>query len=397
MSTDPAPYLYIISQEVPHSRAAGSILLQRLLKKWPSDRLMVYGPTVPVGAEKLNCEYRTINPGPARLQRTRFAPLAPPLAKVCRPHIKIAGPAPPGAVVLSVMQSSAYYATAYAFARRNRLPLALIVHDDPEEIEPVRWWTSQVVRGINRRIYRAAEARFCISPQMRDVLQRRYGAGADVLYPNRSRNIIARPIEWNAELRRSDRLVLGYAGTLAYGYSKGLERMLELLRDNDVTLRVYSLQKPEFVNHPSVEYAGAANHPDELWPRVQFECDAVVLPYASPTDGHEALYRTHFPSKLPEYLALGMPVIISGPSYATGVQWGLAHQDACITIETGSVEGLAVALRRLAAEGDWRRGLALGAIQSAGGDFAPGRIEASFERRLREITNHPASKQSGAP
>ena len=379
------PHLCIISQEIPHLKAAGAILLFRLLESWPSERLTVYGPPPPAGAGILRCAYHQFRPATEKLHYSRFAPLAPPLSWI----LPIGEPAcslPRNSVVLSVMQSSAYYRSAWAVARRNEVPLALIIHDDPEEIEPVKWWSRGMLRHFNARTFRAAKVRFCISPQMCASLEARYGAKSALLYPNRSRKIIARRKDLNFALRRKSGLVIGYAGTLAYGYGQRLEQLLPMLRRHGVILRIYSRQRPWFVAD-GVEYAGG--EPDHVWPRVQADCDAVILPYAGPEHGHATLYETHFPSKLPEYLALGMPVIITGPAYATGVQWGLGHPDACIVVANEAPETWRPVLARLSTQAHYRCELAENARAAANGEFDPDQIETFFTTTLRGLTVYP--------
>ena len=376
------PFVCIVSQEVPHSKAAGSIILHRLFNQWPADRLVVYGPRPPDGAEKLQCDYHEFRSRIDRIQYSRLAPLAPILSHlfpVELPTITL----PKGAVVVSVMQSSAYYRAALRVARDNRAPLILIIHDDPEEIEPVRWWSRFILRHFNTQVYRAASLRFCISPQMAIVLAERYGVQGNVLYPNRSRTIKPRPENANYALRREGRLVIGYVGALGYGYGHRIEQLLPIFRRRGVIIRIYSLQEPWFTSDPSVEYAGRFSEPNQIWPRVQAECDAVILPYhGNPGRGHEALYTTHFPSKLTEYLALGMPLVITGPTYATGVQWGRDHPNACVVIPCTIQEQWDQVLQHLIDDPPYRSALANGAVAAAFGEFDPVKIEAMFRSEI---------------
>jgi hypothetical protein len=380
------PYLCVISQVIPHSEGAGSILLFRLLEDWPTHRLAIYGPPVPPRASVLPCPYHNFQPWVQRVQFSRFGPLAPPLSWLLPPGLSSVA-LPPDAMVLSVMQSSVYYRTAWAVARRNHLPLALVIHDDPEEIEPVTWWTRSLVQHFNRQVYAAARVRFCVSPQMSKALELRYGVEGEVLYPNRCRRTISRPLDLNRSLRRENGVVIGYVGNLAYGYTEGLEQLLPIFRRHGITLRVYSSRTPRFIGQPGVEYAGTHSL-DELWSQVEKDCDVVILPYCGPEHGHEKLYRTHFPSKLPEYLGLGMPVLISGPSYATGVQWGVDHPEACVVVQSDSLDKWAPTLRRLAKDHDYRCALAQGALAAANGELAPERIESLFRSRLNDVQKH---------
>jgi hypothetical protein len=173
-----------------------------------------------------------------------------------------------------------------------------------------------------------------------------------------------------------------------------LERLLPVFRRHGITLRVYSFRTPKFIDEPGVEYAGTHGL-DELWSQVQADCDMVILPYCGPEHGHEKLYRTHFPSKLPEYLALGMPVLISGPSYATGVQWGVDHPKACVVVHWDSPGEWDPTLRRLAEDQDYRCALAQGAVAAANGELAPERIEFLFKSRLNDVAKAIAIDRRG--
>jgi glycosyltransferase involved in cell wall biosynthesis len=378
------PFLYIVSQEIPHTQGAGSTLLHRLLEDWPLNRLLVCGPPPPPYAHKLDCEYISWKPFVSRVQYSRYHTLSPPLSWIQPVHLPIKKRSEDG-VVLTVMQSSIYYRAAAWFAKRNSFPLAVIVHDDPEKLEDVNRWTRWLVNAGNRYVYRFAGERFCVSPEMEHALRERYGVRGSVLYPNRSTEIVPRPASMNVSLRHKSRLTIGYAGSLVYGYRQGIEKLLPIMRETGVTLRIYSLHKPTFNHGAEVEYAGAFRSPDEVWPRVQMECDAVILPYCDPEDGNVELYRTHFPSKLTEYLALGMPVIVSGPEYATGVRWAARNPQSCIVMESAHRSNWATTFVRLREDGDWRLALASAALAAGARDFDPEKIKGTFQQRLMEL------------
>jgi glycosyltransferase involved in cell wall biosynthesis len=285
------------------------------------------------------------------------------------------------------MQASIYYRVAARFARWYKMPLGLIVHDDPEGLEGVRWWNKPLVDAGNRSVYRLARERFCISPEMERALHKRYGVAGSVLYPNRSSNLTARPASMNAGLRNPSRLTIGYAGSLVYGYRQGIEKLLPILRQTGSTLRIYSLHKPQFEYGSEVEYAGGFATPEEVWRRVQAECDAVILPYCDREDGHVLVYRTHFPSKLTEYLGLGLPVIVSGPDYATGAIWAARNPQACVLLRSEERDKFGKILARLREDADWRTSLAAGALGAAGGKFDPEVIREKFQKRLFELNS----------
>jgi len=179
-------------------------------------------------------------------------------------------------------------------------------------------------------------------------------------------------------------LTLGYAGSLAYGYEEAIRQMMPALASSRVRLRIYSRDQLSQAVDGTV-HQGSSRTPEEIWERVKAECDVVWLPYSHSTD-YEALYRTHFPSKLSEYLAVGMPVLISGPAYAKGVRWGERHSSAALTVSGNSEDALRSAVIRLRDDASLRVRLA---TQSAiaGNEFDPTAIQAKFIRTLRAVSH----------
>jgi len=288
------------------------------------------GPKVPKGAKQLFCRYETFIPRFTRLNTSRFhlwkrtaramgwIPPAGPsqikkLLKGFRPDL-----------VLSLMENSDYYEAAERFCRVQGLPLFLIVHDTNEDFEPVFPWAKATQLAKDRRIYRFAKERFCVSPQMAEFNQERFGVLGRVLYPIPDPEIRPRPLDWSNELRQPPHLTIGYAGSMAYGYAEMMLKSLPLLKASGVKLELYSPK-------PSGKVAGLLESPIVKWHgylpsqeairKLQERCDVLWLPYLEPAGENERLYRTHFPSKLCDYLQTSMAVWITGPEFATGVRW----------------------------------------------------------------------------
>ena len=376
----------MLSGAVPETRYAGSLLLYRLLQTYPPERLLAVGVKTNPDSALLSCAYRHLPPArSARLNLTRFAE-----AKRSLESVGLAGRIPDASVdasvdgftpdvVVSVMERHDYMDAAYRFCRRRGLPLVLIVHDRLESFELVYAPFRQAQIDANARIYRFAADRLCVSQEMVDALTSVYGARGSVMYPNRSDDLTPRaPIE-SSELKSPPFLTIGYAGSLAYGYGDRLRELMPVLSNANIRLRIYS-------HDTSAATLAGATHaggfpPAELWERVKGECDAVWLPYAH-DDHHRALYATHFPSKLTEYMALGMPVIISGPAQATGVKWGMAHREATVTLPDADVDEIGSALERLRGDAALRVQIA---ERSRGSDrdFDPRQIRDQFLTVLR--------------
>jgi glycosyltransferase involved in cell wall biosynthesis len=209
-------------------------------------------------------------------------------------------------------------------------------------------------------------------------------------------------------------LTLGYAGSVAYGYGEELVRLIPVLREVGARIRMFSPKPSRSLNvlnqaSDVVEICGY-RPALEAWREIQETCDAVILPYMNPAECNELLYRTHFPSKLTEYLALGMPVIVSGPVFATGVKWargegreargerqGISNFqsddfDILKTAPNGAVpctsrEELVGCLQRLRSDAELRMELAKRASGAGRRDFDPVVIRRHFVSALVEACN----------
>ncbi|MBX3749535.1 MAG: glycosyltransferase [Opitutaceae bacterium] len=392
--------ILIISDEGPQTGTAGGLLLHRLLAGHPPSCLRVLARYVPTLGDPLpGVEYRQLTTPWMRFERSRFNRtkrslrawgLVPP-PSMRRLDALVAGFQPE--VVLCVMQHASYYDTALRFARSRRLPLVVIVHDVNDDFEPVLPWARAAALRRDGAFYRSAARRLCVSPEMETYCRERYRAGGDVLYPNRGADLKPVAFELAQRLRVPGRLTVAFAGNLAYGYGRELCRHLPALRAAGARLVVYS--RP-----PGADCAALGTAADcvelrgfkpaaQVWQEIQRDCDLVWLPYPSPALEFERLYRYHFPSKLPEYLALGLPVLVSGPAYATGVRWAIRHSGAVVARADPAPEDLAALFRELTADGESRHRLAAGGWEAGQQDFDPARIVHDFHRHLAAAARPP--------
>ena len=284
------------------------------------------------------------------------------------------------------MARAALYEPAWAYAVSRGLPLVVIVHDVNDEFEPVLPVAQKAIRRRDARFYRYATRRLCVSPEMEAFFAETYGVHGEVLYPNRSEDLHPRPFEEARTLKRATGLTVGFAGNLNFGYGDELLRLLPAFRASASRLIIYS--------HPPlpscaglldardiVDFRGFAPS-QQAWLETQSHCDAVLLPYPNPAGVMEPLYRHHFPSKLPEYLTLGMPVIVTGPNYATGVKWAQRHAEAVASYSDSDIQGVTRLLETLRDSSETRVTLAEAGFAAGNLDFDPGRIRAQFLEAL---------------
>jgi glycosyltransferase involved in cell wall biosynthesis len=395
-SGDNLPRVLIVSNVCPESDRAGSIVMDRLFRGYPAERVLVAGPAPRPGA--LLPPFRRIvaeSPLSERLLNSRLRPAVASLVELglWKPlGFEVPADFEPEAVV-SVMESPRYYRLADRIARKRNLPLALVLHDVPESFN--RAWPLARRRQLaaNSAIYRRAARRFCVSPEMEASFRLAYGAEGEALYPIRSDSLRPRPPEESRTLKDGEILTLGYAGGLGYGYDIQIARLSEALAGKPFRINVYAEPGSGSVapNPEVVRWRGRSPSPEEAWSRFQAECDAALLPYC----WEEAifhLYFVHFPSKLAEYMALGMPVVAMGPGQATGVAWAARHPEAAVAISQNDPAAWADALERLRTDPGRRASLAANALEAGNGDFEPEAIRRQFWDGLRAMMGQGASR-----
>ena len=189
--------LLILSSEGPNLRAAGGILLYRLLKDYPEDSLVVIERNPYPQRGQLCCRYHSLTTPWRRFEQSRFNRWKRSLRGFgmvpdVRPEAiedLLAGFRPE--IVLCVMQHAAYYEAAWTYAKACDLPLIVIVHDVNDQFEPVLPIACKAVRRRDAAFYRYAKRRLCVSPEMEALCADIYGVRGEVMYPNRSAGFAA--------------------------------------------------------------------------------------------------------------------------------------------------------------------------------------------------------------
>ena len=371
----PLPRVLLLTREIPQGANAGSQQLLRALRDYPTDRLLVVGPTPVANAELLECEYIAYPLPVTRWIDTRFhtwVNLANSLRLVPQPRRawlqEIVARFRPELVV-TVMDCFSYYSIAARVALKCGLPLLTITMDRPDSFERVtRFWRGVQFDRIGR-IYRQAACNLAVSRQMSVWLRRIFNANSEVHYFAPSADIPRGDPAACRTKRNLGRFVLGYAGSLEYGYERQIAALLPELEAAGVTLRIYSAHTKRLPSS-SVLDARSFLPVQELWRELISGCDALLLPYPF---SHEdaSLYRTHFPTKLSEYYTLGLPIFLLGPSYATGIRWGLDHPGSALVVTDRNPEAWRQALLRLKHDPELRVKLAACAQAIATDFFAP--------------------------
>lgn len=355
----PKPCLLFITNEPPHTVAAGSIYFHRLFKDYPRECLKVItNSPIPSSEQRLNCIYSTYRIWADLLQQTRFWKWrtvarvlgGTDLVSLGRLEEQV-GDFRPDAVT-TLMQDSWVYELAARYARKKKLPLILFIHDLPHGFEPVASCLVKRQLRRDRVIYDQAAVRFCVSSGMEAWFREEFGLSGEVLLPPRSPKPPTQDPERCRTLKTAGKLTLGYAGGLHYGYGKQIAAMIPVLRDTQTRLEIFGPPPSgalAFLNEATdvLTFHGYAPTPEEAWSGLLSRCDAVLLPYFNPPGPHHLQYQTHFPSKLGDMLSLGLPLVVTGPVDASGLAWCRDHGGVAVTVTDSSPEILAATLVEL--------------------------------------------------
>jgi glycosyltransferase involved in cell wall biosynthesis len=357
------PRLVYLGDVPVESSYHGSALLFRLLQNWPVERLRVIEANLlrSLPERRLpGIQYEELQVGNWRLLHTRFARWYSAWLMRTRggyaPVRRLLGDFRPEAV-LTVTHGFSWL-TAARFAAQHQLPLHLICHDDlprtnviPERFRP---W----IDGEFGRVYRQAKSRLCVSPFMCDAYLERYGAEGMVLYPSRSSDCLRFDTPPERIARNDHPFTVAFGGTInSPGYVDALMRMADALKSIRGQLLIFGPLTPEVarqagLERPNIVLRGLVKS-GELISRLREEADALFVPMSFAATDRPNM-EISFPSKLTDYTAVGLPLLIFGPSYCSAVRWAQENQGVAEVVTQDSPELLATALRHLAQSFSYR-------------------------------------------
>jgi len=376
------PKILFCTYEIPQSVNAGSMQLYRTLRGYPADRLMVLGMAPERDAKLLPCQYETLRLLTYRLACTRFRDWVTGINSLnVLPEPGLAASerrtyAFKPDIVITVMDKLSYYKHAWALAKRLGARLVTITMDDPQTFERAHPWLEGAYSRFLRKMYSDATLSLGVSHEMCRYIEATFGKPSTVFYFGPPENIRPRAPSESAKLKSPPQLTLGYAGSMSLGYREGIRAILPCLEATETRLIVYTRDQHQLIDHPQINNRGFLP-PEDLWPAIQDECDAVILPYSFKSD-IARIYRTHFPTKLSEHCWTGMPMIFSGPEYGTAIRWAKQHPRAALTSTSPNTDSLVPLLQRLRDDNQLRVSLAEEGAKAAMEEFDAGRIRRRF-------------------
>lgn len=348
--------------DVPVERSGGgALLLYRLLKGYPADRLCVLTGTIDRGGSHVTLPgvgYHDVHYKISRLVRNRLNPFWPVvMSRLIRSRVgeierTLRDFAPEA--VLAVPHHYTWIAAA-DYAKRAKVPLHLVVHDDWPSYQTFRQpgliqaTVRRVMRSTLGRVYRQAASRLCVSPGMIEQCREWFGVEGTLLYPNRGDD--SPPPRLRVRAGPPGPPVVAFCGNINQDGTIGLLRkMAAILEGLGGHLDLYTMNSKGFLTNvglaaPTVRMLGyfpAA----ELGDRVGSTAHALFLP-ASFEPRERLDVATLFPSKLADYTAIGLPVLVWGPESSSAARWVRDNPGAAELVSQPDPDAARAALLRI--------------------------------------------------
>jgi glycosyltransferase involved in cell wall biosynthesis len=390
------------------STFAGPALLYRLLQNYPTSRLRIvesdlWSPLPQWGGGSPDkrlpkVTYEILDVGRERLLRSRASLFYSPYLHFTAQYrsaslLKTVEEFQPEAILTVGYGYS--WLTAAALARKHDLPLHFIVHDD--------WPTcSHLPKFIQRnmgeqfgQVYRMAHTRFCVSPFMAEMYEKRYGARGIVLYPSRAADAPEfedPPSRVTSELTAP---TFAYVGSInSRGYAKCLVSLASVLRQHNGKLFVYSGLTEEGagrfgLNRPNIVIKDMIL-PKDLIGELRAKVDVLVVAVDFEVD--RVVAESNFPSKLTDSTAAGLPLLIFGPSYCSAVRWARENPGVAEVVTENDTRLLSESVRRLVSKPKYRKELGATALAMGGKYFSNTEVTEIFHKAIKEVL--PLSESS---
>jgi glycosyltransferase involved in cell wall biosynthesis len=360
----PLPRLLYLADVPVEASYHGSALIYRLLQSYPSESLLVVEQSFQksqLSRRLAKVRYEELPTRSGRLLGTRIAKIAASWLTLTAPLQERLIPSFLGTfqpqAVLTVLEGFSWLPAA-SFALRKGLPLHVIVHDDWPQRAPLRPPVTQWMKLRYGHVYRAARSRLCVSPAMIAEYRRRYGVDGTLLYPSRAASTPHFEV-WPDRQGVDQPFTVAYAGSLNVGdYVRQLVAISWMLPKFGGKLLLFGPFSKESIetrgiNLEVVEHGGLIDSA-ELVLQLRQRADVLFVPESFED---RSGMKLSFPSKLTDYTAAAIPLLIWGPIDSAAVKWAASEPGVAALVTDRNDEAIAQILQRLSLEKDWRRSL----------------------------------------
>jgi hypothetical protein len=342
----------------------GSALLYRLFEQYPSSNLLVIESNLALsqpGRRLPHVDYRVLPTGRTRVLNSRLhgvysALLTRTAASRARKARSLLGDLRPEAIV-SVGHGYGWL-TAAKLAEDLKVPFHLIMHDDWPRLSGIPSCFQRWFEQLFASVYNAANNRLCVSPFMAEEYARRYGAVGSVLYPSRAAECPTFEAKTARALQDEDELVIGYGGNGAIDVVSCMRTLAAVLREAKARLVVFgpfheSIQRELHAISPAIIFHGMVPY-HMMIADLRAQADILLVPMSFEAAAHDNMVVS-FPSKLTDYTATGLPLLIYAPPYSSAARWAQLYSGVAEVVDQGGPAPLLGSLNKLRSNPEYRR------------------------------------------
>lgn len=287
--------------------------------------------------------------------------------------------------ILAIQDSGEFLVGSWIAARLTRIPLLVYMTDDWEaSSRSAGALPGAIARLFLARIARDAAHVWVISEDMQREWRRRFDKSTEILTHSVDLSLFSkRPAQDSSTLRIvcvgsvysvNEAPLRNVIRAVAAARAAGVCVSLRLLTRTVITPRTFGFDSLEGVEVGFVE-------PQEL-PGVLAEANVSLIALSFDPQLRRVV-ETAYPTKLAEYLAAGLPVVVHAPSYATAAQ--VVKGASCgIVVDTEDPSAIENALTVLAHAPDVRREMSQNARELATQNHNLDETRRRFIRRLQD-------------
>lgn len=391
------PKLFYIGDVSVSNTVAGEALLYRLLQTYPLDRLqIVEGKTVTILSTpetKLpHVVYHKLQGGNNRLLHSRLTNMYSIYlhltARLQWRQMKHLVEKYKPEAVLTVMHGFSWL-TAATVAKKYDIPLHVIIHDDWVSVNQMPKLFQSQIRKDFGEVYNQATRRYCVSAYMEEMYCQQYGAKGTILHCSRGHLSpeFDKPPEKANNINKG--ITVAYAGSLyLHGYIASLVKLAESLQRFDGRLLLFSSFTEQMASKVGLAQDNVIFRPlipaPKMVETLRKEADALYAPMTFEKKYYVNM-QVAFPSKLAEYTATGLPILIWGPPYCSAVRWAKENSGIAEVIDNPNIDSLEPAIQRLASDPQYRYQMGLKAIKVGKQCFSHTAVSQKFFANLTNI------------
>jgi len=219
--------------------------------------------------------------------------------------------------------------TAYLISKICRIPFSIYMLDLFSAVQTYRLRRLFSVL-FEQTAMRSARTVFVMSETLQDYYLNKYGINSILLPHPCDTERYQQPFEDNGAVSDSKKRIV-FTGMIYEAQLDSLLNLVQAIKEmTDIEFHIYSQRTPRKLMELGISGQNVVHHgfvDQESLAQIQRQADILFLPMAF-NSPYPDLIKTASPSKLPEYLASGRPIIVHAPPYsyitwyATRYGWG---------------------------------------------------------------------------